>query len=138
MASILLVDDDEVSRHVVRKMIERDGHQVEEAGDGEAALAAMDAGLLPDCIVLDLMMPRVGGVDVLRRMRSDARWQQIPVLLMTSLDDGPEVDQARTMGFRRHFIKAYWHADDLLQTIEFTAKPASARDGGGGVTAAHN
>src|SRR6476660_845665 len=79
MASILLVDDDEVSRYVVRKMIERDGHKVEEAEDGEAALAAMDAGLLPDCIVLDLMMPRVGGVDVLRRMRSDARWQQIPV-----------------------------------------------------------
>jgi len=125
MASILLVDDDEVSRHVVRKMIERDGHQVEEAGDGEAALAAMDAGLLPDCIVLDLMMPRVGGVDVLRRMRSDARWQQIPVLLMTSLDDGPEVDQARTMGFRRHFIKAYWHAGDLLQTIESASKPAT-------------
>jgi CheY-like chemotaxis protein len=125
MASILLVDDDEVSRHVVRKMIERDGHQVEEAGDGEAALAAMDAGLLPDCIVLDLMMPRVGGVDVLRRMRSDARWQQIPVLLMTSLDDGPEVDQARTMGFRRHFIKAYWHAGDLLQTIVSASKPAT-------------
>lgn len=126
MASILLVDDDEVSRHVVRKMIERDGHQVEEAGDGEAALAAMDAGLLPDCIVLDLMMPRVGGVDVLRRMRSDERWQQIPVLLMTSLDDGPEVDQARTMGFRRHFIKAYWHAGDLLQTIEHAAKRETA------------
>ena len=126
MANILLVDDDEVSRHVVRKMIERDGHQVEEAGDGEAALAAMDAGLLPDCIVLDLMMPRIGGVDVLRRMRSDARWQEIPVLLMTSLDDGPEVDQARTMGFRRHFIKAYWHAGDLLQTIESAAKPAAA------------
>jgi CheY-like chemotaxis protein len=125
MASILLVDDDEVSRHVVRKMIERDGHQVEEAGDGEAALAAMDAGLLPDCIVLDLMMPRVGGVDVLRRMRSDARWQEIPVLLMTSLDDGPEVDQARTMGFRRHFIKAYWHAGDLLQTIESASKRAT-------------
>jgi CheY-like chemotaxis protein len=126
MASILIVDDDEVSRHVVRKMIERDGHQVEEAGDGEAALAALDAGLMPDCIVLDLMMPRVGGVDVLRRMRSDPRWQQIPVLLMTSLDDGPEVDQARSMGFRRHFIKAYWHAGDLLQTIENTARPANA------------
>ncbi|MDB5323044.1 MAG: putative response regulator receiver modulated metal dependent phosphohydrolase [Phycisphaerales bacterium] len=126
MASILIVDDDEVSRHVVRKMIERDGHQVEEAGDGEAALAALDAGLMPDCIVLDLMMPRVGGVDVLRRMRSDPRWQQIPVLLMTSLDDGPEVDQARSMGFRRHFIKAYWHAGDLLQTIENTARSANA------------
>jgi CheY-like chemotaxis protein len=117
MAEILLVDDDEVARHVVCKMIERDGHHVQEAGDGEAALAALEAGLLPDCIILDLMMPRVGGVDVLRRMRSDPRWQQIPVILMTSLDNGREVDEARAMGFRRHFIKAYWHSADLLQTI---------------------
>jgi CheY-like chemotaxis protein len=127
MATILIVDDDDVSRFIVRRMIERDGHQVQEAGDGEAALAALDAGLMPDCMLLDLMMPRVGGVDVLRRMRSDTRWQQIPVLLMTSLDDGPEVDQARSMGFRRHFVKAYWHADDLLQTIENTARPESSR-----------
>jgi CheY-like chemotaxis protein len=127
MARILIVDDDEVSRFIVRRMIERDGHEVQEAGDGEAALAALDAGLMPDCMLLDLMMPRVGGVDVLRRMRSDARWQQIPVLLMTSLDDGPEVDQARSMGFRRHFVKAYWHADDLLQTIENTARPQTRR-----------
>jgi CheY-like chemotaxis protein len=126
MAEILLVDDDEVARHVVRKMIERDGHRVAEAGDGEAALAALEGGLMPDCIVLDLMMPRIGGVDVLRRMRSDPRWRQIPVLLMTSLDDGPEVDQARTMGFRRHFIKAYWHAGDFLQTIENTTHSANA------------
>src|SRR6266404_4633491 len=110
MAEILLVDDDEVARQVVRKMIERDGHHVAEADDGEAAIAALQAGLLPDCIVLDLMMPRVGGVDVLRHMRSDLRWQQIPVILMTSLDDGREVDEARAMGFRRHFIKAYWHS----------------------------
>lgn len=120
MAAVLLVDDDEVARNVVRKMIERGGHHVDEAGDGAAALAALEAGLRPDCVILDLMMPRVGGVDVLRRMRSDARWRGIPVLLMTSLDQGREVDEARAIGFHRHFIKAYWHVGDLLQTIGHT------------------
>lgn len=117
MAAVLLVDDDDVARHIVRRMIERDGHSVLEADDGEAALAALEQGPPPDCIVLDLMMPRVGGVDVLRRMRSDPRWQQIPVVLMTALNDGREVEEARAMGFRRHFVKAYWHAGDLLQSI---------------------
>ncbi len=120
MAAVLLVDDDDVARNVVRKMIERGGHQVEEAGDGEAALAALERGLRPDCVVLDLMMPRVGGVDVLRRMRSDARWRGIPVLLMTSLDQGREVEEARAIGSYRHFLKAYWHVGDLLQTIGHT------------------
>jgi chemosensory pili system protein ChpA (sensor histidine kinase/response regulator) len=117
MAAVLLVDDDDVARYVVRKMIEREGHHVDEAGDGAAALAALEAGLRPDCVVLDLMMPRVGGVDVLRRMRGDARWRAIPVLLMTSLDQGREVEEARAIGFHRHFLKAYWHAGDLLETI---------------------
>ena len=117
MAAVLLVDDDDVARQIVRRMIERDGYSVSEAGDGEAALAALGQGPVPDCIVLDLMMPRVGGVDVLRRMRSDPRWQQIPVVLMTALSDGREVEEARAMGFRRHFTKAYWHSGELLQTI---------------------
>src|SRR3954470_4371501 len=123
MAAILLVDDDDVARHIVRRMLERAGHQVEEAGDGEAAIAALEGGLHPDCMVLDLMMPRVSGVDVLRRIRNDARWQNVPVVLMTALDQGSEVEAARQMGFRRHFLKAYWHAGDLVSAIEHTITP---------------
>jgi len=118
MAAVFLVDDGDVSRQIVRKMIERAGHHVDEASDGEAALAALDRGLRPDCVVLDLMMPRLDGVSVLRRMTGDPRWSSIPVLLMTSLDAGREVEEARSLGFRRHFVKAYWHVGDLLQTID--------------------
>jgi CheY-like chemotaxis protein len=117
MATILLVDDDDVARLVVRRMIERDGHQVVEAPDGQAAMDRLGGGLFPDCIILDLMMPEVGGVDVLRRLRGDARWSDIPVILMTALNEGREVDEARAIGFRRHFVKSYWHMGDLLRTI---------------------
>ena len=127
MAAILLVDDDDVARHIVRRMLERAGHQIEEAGDGEAALAALEAGMTPDCMVLDLMMPRMGGVDVLRRLRSDPRWQDVPVVLMTALDQGSEVEAARQMGFRRHFLKAYWHAGDLVTAIEHSITPATEK-----------
>jgi CheY-like chemotaxis protein len=118
MATVLLVDDDDVARLVVRRMIERDGHHVVEAGDGQAALDQLLDGVRPDCIILDLMMPTLGGVDVLRRLSGDARWSDIPVLLMTALNEGREVDEARAIGFRRHFVKAYWHMGDLLRTIE--------------------
>jgi CheY-like chemotaxis protein len=128
MAAILLVDDDEVARHVVKLMVERGGHRVEEAADGEQAIQALEAGTAPDCIILDLMMPRVGGVDVLRRMRADARLREIPVLLMTALDDGREVEEARAMGFKRHFLKAYWHADDLLKTIDHATAAEAGRN----------
>jgi CheY-like chemotaxis protein len=130
MAAILLVDDDDVARHVVRRMIERDGHQVSEAPDGQAALHVLGSGPLPDCVVLDLMMPHVGGVDVLRHMRNDPRLRHIPVVLMTALNDGQEVEAARAIGFDRHFVKAYWHAGDLLQTIgHATRTPVAASAG---------
>jgi CheY-like chemotaxis protein len=127
MADVLLVDDDDVAREIVRRMIQRGGHRVEEAADGEAALASLENGLLPDCIILDLMMHRVGGVDVLRRIRADARWQNIPVVLMTALSDGRELDEARACGFRRHFVKAYWHAEDLLKAIDHAVTGAETR-----------
>ena len=123
MAMILLVDDDEVARHIVHRMLERAGHQVEEAGDGQAAINALEGGLMPDVMVLDLMMPLMSGVDVLRRLRNDTRWQALPVVLMTALDQGPEVEAARLMGFRRHFLKAYWHTGDLLTAIEHSIAP---------------
>jgi CheY-like chemotaxis protein len=126
MALILLVDDDEVARHIVHRMLERAGHEVAEAEDGEAALAALEGGLTPDCMVLDLMMPRLSGVDVLRRVRGDARWKNVPVVLMTALDQGSEVEAARQMGFRRHFLKAYWHAGDLLNAISHSLPGATA------------
>lgn len=127
MAAVLLVDDDDVARRIVRWMIERNGHTVTEAGDGGTAISMLEQGAQPDCIVLDLMMPNVGGVDVLRRMRDEPRWQHIPVVLMTALKDGREVEEARAIGFSRHFVKAYWHTGDLLQTIgHATGAPRAA------------
>jgi CheY-like chemotaxis protein len=118
MGAILLVDDDDVAREIVRRMIEREGYHVEEAADGQAAITALEDGLVPDCVVLDLMMPRVSGVGVLQRMRGDPRWRDIPVLLMTALAEGREIEEARAMGYRRHFLKAYWHVGELLQTLD--------------------
>jgi CheY-like chemotaxis protein len=125
MADVMVVDDDDVAREIIRHMLEERGHRVDEAADGQAALAALEGGARPHCVVLDLMMPHVGGVDVLRRMRGDDRWRGIAVILMTALDEGQEVDQARACGFGRHFVKAYWHVGDLLQAIEhLTGDPA--------------
>lgn len=117
MSSVLLVEDDATSRELMKTVLERAGHEVNEAADGAAALAALEEGVCPDVMILDLMMPRISGVDVLRRVRTDQRWQNLPVMLMTALDQDPQVDAARSLGFRRHFRKAYWHIGDLLKEV---------------------
>jgi CheY-like chemotaxis protein len=128
MADVLLVDDDEMAREIVKRMLLRAGHDVREASDGAEALNSLDrGGAAPDCIVLDLMMPGVGGLEVLRRVREDARFRDVPVVLMTALSEGAEVEQARACGFGRHFVKAYWHVGELLQAIAHLAGGASRR-----------
>jgi DNA-binding response OmpR family regulator len=84
MALILVVDDEPRIVDVVRAYLEREGHRVETAGDGDRALEAAEA-VDPDLIVLDVMLPGKSGFDVLRTLRS--RGQQTPVILLTARDD---------------------------------------------------
>jgi DNA-binding response OmpR family regulator len=79
-ARVLVVDDEPTVREVVGDYLRRDGFVVHEAGDGAEALAAV-AGFRPDLVVLDLMLPAVPGLDVLRELRSGS---SIPVILLTA------------------------------------------------------
>ncbi|HJQ46551.1 MAG TPA: response regulator transcription factor [Amycolatopsis sp.] len=84
---VLVVDDDETVRDVVRRYLEAGGFTVEMAGDGEGALRRF-AARRPDLVVLDVMMPGPGGLEVCRRLR---RSSQVPVVLLTAL--GEEEDR---------------------------------------------
>lgn len=79
---VLVVDDDERVRTVVAWQLEVDGFSVVHAADGESALAQI-AGARPDIVVLDLSMPGVGGLDVLRRVRADAVDPTLPVIVLS-------------------------------------------------------
>jgi DNA-binding response OmpR family regulator len=77
---ILVVDDEDKIREIVRSYLEREGFDVTEARDGEAALqSARDQA--PDLVVLDIMMPGTDGIDVLRQLRTTS---EVPVILLTA------------------------------------------------------
>jgi two-component system response regulator ResD len=79
--SILVVDDEATIREVVRRYLEYEGFEVCEAADGEAALAVYEKQP-PDLIILDLMLPGVDGLTVLRRLRRDR--PHVPVIMLTA------------------------------------------------------
>ena len=81
---ILLADDDEAFRYVMRRMISADKYEIVEVTDGDAALASMDASP-PDLVILDLHMPRRDGYSVLEEMAHNDRTRSIPVIISTSL-----------------------------------------------------
>jgi DNA-binding response OmpR family regulator len=80
---VLLVDDDEDVRHMTRVSLGFEGFDVTEAPDGEAGLAAIRAER-PDAVILDVMMPGMDGLAVLREVRADEATAEMPVLLLTA------------------------------------------------------
>ena len=81
----LVVEDDEPTRDLLRRMLEKDGWEVHEAGNGRAALESV-RGRLPALILLDLMMPEMDGFEFLAQLRQNPDWKDIPVVVITAKD----------------------------------------------------
>lgn len=92
LRTVLLADDDEDFRSVLAELLVEEGIRVIDVPSGEGVLAALDhatqpRGRTPDLLVLDLMMPRVSGLEVLQKLRKSPRWAQLPVLVVTGAND---------------------------------------------------
>jgi CheY-like chemotaxis protein len=83
--TVLVVEDDEEQRHLVRESLGSRGWMVREAANGRLALDAI-AAELPDVILLDLMMPEMDGFELVAALQANAAWHDIPVVVVTSLD----------------------------------------------------
>jgi two-component system, cell cycle response regulator DivK len=114
-ADILIVDDYEDNRELLRLMLEGAGHGVREAGSGQAGLR-MALEEAPALILVDLSMPGLDGWGVLRALRADERRRHIPCAAVTAFDDG-ERDSALAQGFDAYLPKPY-HKTELLETVE--------------------
>ena len=84
--TVLLVEDEDSLRHVIRDLLEREGYSVIEAQDGVQALDEIDRGA-PDALVLDLNLPRLDGYQVLKHLRARPGTAALPVLVLTARGD---------------------------------------------------
>jgi len=100
---VLLADDNQALRENLVECLEEEGHVVAQARDGEDALAQLAASERPDVLVLDLVMPRLTGVEVAAAVRRDPRFRDLRLVLMTGRDGGasawPEFDAVLTKPF---------------------------------------
>jgi adenylate cyclase len=85
-AWILVVDDDPVNRSLLTRLLEQDGHRVDTAADGRQALERLNGDPF-DLVLLDILMPKMDGYEVLARMKGDDVLRRIPVVMITSIED---------------------------------------------------
>ena len=94
---VLIVDDDELIRLIVRAVVERAGMTAAEAADGAEALSRLSSSEQFDLVMLDLEMPGVGGLDVLRRLQAGGGKVRPAILILTG-SEGKDVEEARALG----------------------------------------
>jgi signal transduction histidine kinase/ActR/RegA family two-component response regulator len=111
---VLLVDDNSDSREMYAFLLQADGHDVHEAEDGTAALAAFHK-TMPDVAIIDIGLPGIDGYEVARRMRADAG-QGLTLIALTGYGFPEDRERSRAAGFDRHLVKPV-APDDLKQEL---------------------
>jgi two-component system phosphate regulon response regulator PhoB len=118
MPTILVVDDTALAREAVAKLLEYEGFQVLRAEHGRDAWAMM-YDHTPDLVLLDLMMPEMDGVTLLRMIRRSDRWQDLPVIVLTGVtDDQFLIQRAKELTIQDLVPKATFGFDDLLARVK--------------------
>lgn len=126
MAAILVVEDDKDLNAAYRLILEKAGHTVQVAFDGKQALESLKS-FEPDLILLDLLMPIMGGLEFLQNYELKQKHPNVKVLIFTNMENSPEVSEAYKLGAHRCIIKS-WTAPQNLSRIISDAldKPAEA------------
>jgi len=121
MSRILVVEDDPDLVALVRRWLERDGHLVEHAPDGMAALEQLAWGPLPHLVLLDVMLPKLDGFAVLQKIRSSPRTKVVPVVMVTSFTRDRDATRGRELGANDYIVKPLMELD-FLKRIEHLIK----------------
>jgi CheY-like chemotaxis protein len=122
---VLLAEDDRFLRRAAEASLRRHGLEVLTAADGEEALRIARAEPL-DLILLDVMMPKLDGFEVLSALKQDDATAQIPVLVLSNLGQERDVAQAKALGAVAFLIKANLSLQDLVDRVDAalaTGKP---------------
>lgn len=114
-SEILIVDDDPPIRNLVRQVFKRIGFEAREARDGAEAVSMIETGL-PRMMVLDLMMPRMNGWEVIDVLRETGKMEQIPVIVLTAVG-GHRTAELQSMGVRAVLGKPF-EIGDLITTAK--------------------
>jgi CheY-like chemotaxis protein len=125
-STILIIDDDTSVRKVAQIRLQREGYRVLAAADGEEGLRLARAER-PQVILLDILMPRMDGREVLRRLKADPATHAIPVLLLTVIEAHDELHEPIGPGWADRLSKPY-NPDQLLQKVQAllpAGKPAA-------------
>jgi len=114
---ILLIEDDPFLLSMYSTKFEIENFQVDSADDGEKGLAlALNSD--PDIILLDILMPKMNGFEVLEKLKANERTKHVPVILLTNLNQKDEIERGMSLGADDYLIKAHFMPTEVVEKIK--------------------
>jgi CheY-like chemotaxis protein len=128
--SVLLVEDDHLTRHMLRRLLAKQGWAVVEAENGQAALACV-AERPPELIILDLLMPTMDGFTFIAELRKHEDWRAIPIIVITAKDLSPQDRQKLSGSVEKILLKGAYSREALLSEVRSLLVRCARRRAGG-------
>ncbi|MEA3452770.1 MAG: response regulator [Patescibacteria group bacterium] len=119
MKKILFVEDEAAIQKTLGESLRNKGYEVESAIDGEMGLKLAKSGN-PDLILLDIILPKKNGIEVLEGLRAEEKTKDIPVIILTNLENVGEVEKAIELGATTYLIKANYSLDEVIEKVRKT------------------
>ncbi|MFC1629704.1 response regulator [Patescibacteria group bacterium] len=119
MKKILFIEDESALQKTLGDLLGQEDYEMISALDGEVGLR-LAKEKAPDLILLDLILPKISGFDVLKRLKGDDQTKGIPVIVLTNLEGLGEIDKAIELGATTYLVKARYSLDEVLEKVKKT------------------
>jgi len=119
---ILLVEDEEIMINLLQRKLTKEGYEVSIAKDGEEGLKLMKE-IKPDLILLDIIMPKMGGFEVMEEMNKDKELKKIPVIVISNSGQPVELDKAQKLGAKDWLIKTEFDPQEVIDKVKKQVPP---------------
>ena len=129
MKKILIIEDDPIVAHIYRTRLEKEGYTVETCDDGQAGFYRIHE-FHPDGVLLDLMLPKMNGVDILKKIRAQSQFAQVPVIVFTNAYVPNMIQEAFSAGASQVFNKATLTPRQILDSLHLLLNGSASQSSG--------
>jgi CheY-like chemotaxis protein len=121
MKKILFIEDESALQKTLGDLLNPRGYEIMSALDGEIGLALAQKEK-PDLILLDIVLPKISGLEVLAKLKEDPKTKDIPIIILTNLEGMNNVGNALELGATTYLVKAQYDLNDVVKKIEEAIK----------------
>jgi DNA-binding response OmpR family regulator len=133
--TVLLIEDDPFLSSVLRLKLEKESFKVVRASDGDEALNFLtEQGVKPDLILLDLILPKKNGFEVLETIRQDPLLEKLPVMIISNLGQPSDIERGKALGIIDYFVKARLSIEELVNKVKKETRSSEQFKQGGEVS----